>query len=190
MSNNFFNFNLPAIIEKYSDDWDDFKTEMQENFDYYFALVWNLYTLRSINKMTSRLVQRFMDLRQISYTDSDTLSEKKYKIRHHVSKLADKGLADVYLDAAEDIVGTRGVLYNGVNLFWRWNYSVWPDSGDNVLYIKWPNENPAFTIFFDVKTSDSDTLDQLVDLLREDSMLPGFYKMYLVDSTFTILRVI
>ena len=191
MSNNFFNFNLPALTEKYADDWASFKSTMQDNFDHYAGKVWDLYILRCVNKMTARIVQRFMDLRQIPYTANDTLAEKKFKIRKHVSRYADKGLDDIYLDAAEDISsGGRGALYTGIAMYWRWEHSRWYGTTDADDYTRWPSDNPLYDIFFDVKTLVGTELDQIVALLREGSMLPAFYQMYLVDSSFNVLRTV
>ena len=56
--------------------------------------------------------------------------------------------------------------------------------------MRWTGINSPFYVFIDVKTTDSDLLDEIVSIYREGYLLPAFYKIYLIDSDFNILRTV
>ena len=87
------------------------------------------------------------------------------------------------------VTGITGILYAGTDYVNRWDVSRWQDTTPAIDLIRWPSDNPHFVIYFDVKTLDNGELDQIVDLLRDASVLPAFYQILLIDSDFNILRV-
>jgi len=184
MANNFFNFKIPRFNLKYGTDWTDFSAIIEENTDHYFEKAWQLYHLNDINKMSTRVVQAVLNVLKIPYTDADTMFTKKLRLRQWATKFINKGLGDIYLDIGEEITGTRGVLWNGAVIgIWRWGYA-------RHNLIRWSQDQPQFVILFDVKTLDSDELDQIQSLLQDKSYRPAFHRIYLVDSSYNILRTI
>lgn len=192
MSNCCWNFKLPVYCEKYGTDWTNFLSIVEENgYDHTIKKIWELYWLVQIDKMSEKIVQIYIDLLKIPYASTDDLKTKKLRLRTFVSKQADKALEDIYLDIGEGIVGIRGNLYLEDNLVWRWDSGRWYGGTDRLQqFLRWPSSNPKFVVYFDCKTLDSTELDQIQELLRDDNILPAFYKMYLVDDNFNILRTI
>ena len=191
MANNYFNFTLPFFSTQYGTDWEDFSTIINDNVDNIMKKTYQLYWLNDINSFTTRVSELVLDSLGIEYSSTDTLLTKKIKIRTFVTKYANKGLADTYLDIGEDIVGTSGTIYTSLStLNWLWGTSRWGSTGDtNNDSIKWCNQ-PRFYIYIDVDTTDNDELDQIQLIMEQDSLLPAFYRIFLIDSSFTILRII
>ncbi len=191
MANNYFNFTLPTFMVQYGSDWIDFQTIVDDNVDNVMSKTYQLYWLNDPNNFTTRVSELVLDSLGISYSTTDTLLTKKIKIRTFLTKYANKGLADTYLEIGEDIVGTTGTIYTSLeDLNWLWGNSRWGSTGSTFLNsIKWNNQ-PRFFIYIDVNTTDNDELDQIQLLMQEDSMLPAFYKIFLIDSSFNILRSI
>lgn len=186
--NNFFNFNIPYFCDKYGNDWSDFTTITDENVDYSIGKIWDLYKLADPNFFTTpvaELVGRSLDL---SFDTTDTLKTKKYRIRKFLTMFKDKGTDAFYLDPQESIVGTRGVIYSSLDYgSWIWEESTWGDT-DGAENILWSGDDAQFFVYIDCKTTDNDLLDQIVDAYSAEYMLPAFYKIYLIDSNFEILR--
>ena len=190
MSNLFFNFELPEFMEKYGEDWDNFTDEMETQWDHTFQKTWELYHLMDINKVSARVLQFHLDAGGVTFSETDTVALKKYKLRTWVTRHKKKGLDEVYLDLAEEVTGITGVLYSGIDFVFRWGVNRWKGSTLSVDLFRWSGPNPQFQIYFDVKTVDAGELDQIENLLLEDTMLPAFYQIFLIDSSFNILRTI
>lgn len=216
MSNNFFNFTLPEFQKKYGSDWTSFKTIIDSEIDTLFQKTWSLYEINDINKMSARVVQYWLDLYKIPYDDTDSVLTKKLRLRSFVAKQRNKAMEDIYLDIGESVVGLRGELFAGTDVgVWRWGHNRWAGDIDVELmkwdtvagrwsawrwystrtarlatYLRWSQDNPQFVVYFYVKTLDSDKLDQIVSILRDKNLKPAFYKIYLCDESFNILRTI
>jgi len=54
----------------------------------------------------------------------------------------------------------------------------------------WSGDDAPFYVFIDCKTTDADLLTQIVDAYNQDFLLPAFYKIIIVDSSFNILWVV
>lgn len=193
MSNNFFNFKLPEFYEKYGSDWSDFITTMDDNTDHVFDKVWQLYWLNDINLWTEKVTEHYLDTYKIDYDSSDTFQSKKSKFKTGVTKFKDKALASIYIEAAQDITGIAGDLYSGYSSSsWVWSESFIGDSSTAIQTdeIMFGGGTAQFRIYFDVKTTDSGELDLIQDMLEDEVLRPAFYDMYLIDSSFNILRTI
>jgi hypothetical protein len=214
--NNFFNFDIPEFQKKYGQDWDAFKTIMGSEFDILFQKTWELYDLNNISKMDARIVQFWLDLYKIPYGESDTVQTKKLRLRFFIEKQKNKAMEAIFLDLGEQITGIRGALYCGSDIgVWRWGFSRWaanrpiklmrwnttPDrwttwrwsgmrTGRLATFLRWSQALPQFIIYFDVKTTDPTMLDQIQSLLQDKNVKPAFYKIYLCDSLFNILRTV
>jgi sugar lactone lactonase YvrE len=57
-------------------------------------------------------------------------------------------------------------------------------------HIRWEKTGSRFDIYIDCKTTDSNNLDTIQDLYRLDFLQPAFYQIYLIDSSWNILRTI
>lgn len=190
--NNYFNFTIPDFNQRYGEDWNNFNTITENNVDYMIKKVIDLYRLNDITRTPLIVTEYIMKLLGLKIETTDTLSIKKYKVRKYNSTAKAKATNDLYLDYAENVVGTRGAIYNGyvigsfVHDESSWPDSVTPNEDDWV----WSNNETRFIIYIDVKTLDEDLLDQIQTLYREDFLLPAFYVVYLIDSEFNILRSI
>lgn len=190
--NNYFNFTLPAFNQEYGEDWTNFTTIVDDQVDYMVEKVISLYWLNDITMTPIIAAEYIMRLLGIPIIASDTLAVKKYKIRKFNTNARAKATADIYLDYAENIVGVRGVIYNGVDLgSFIHGVSSWPDpSNPDTDDWVWNSELTKFKIYIDVKTVITEELDAIQDLYRQDHLLPAFYQIYLIDSSFNILRTI
>lgn len=190
--NNYFNFEIPLFSEKYGTDWDDFKDIIEDANDNLFAKTFQLYWLLDPDYYTNRVAEIILDVLDIDFSSSDTLAVKKSKIRGFLSDLSKKGMEDFYLDPAEDIVGIRGEIYitdgRQVSRRGMMRRAVVGSGFDGA---KWHvTEQSGFNIYIDVKTLNGTELDQIEEYYRRDEYLPGFYQIYLIDSSFNILRTI
>ncbi len=199
MSNNWFNFTYPLFNTKYGVDWTDYMSITDDNVDYVMNKTYQLYWLNDPNYFTTRIAEIILSSLGIEYTVADTLATKKLKIRQFLTQTAYKGLGSLYLDIAETVTGTRGTIVAGIYGGW----SAWPfesgisnkgrwgkagaTSSDN---IKWSAFQTLFKIYVDVKTLDNIELDLIQEMYRQGMLLPAFYQIYLVDSSFNILRTI
>lgn len=193
MSNNYFNFTIPAFQDRYGEDWDDFNDIIEDNTDYLIEKTIQLKWLVDPNYMTTRVVEMALKALDVDYSAVDTLAIKKNLLRKFLTSFEDKSLDTLYLDYAEDIVGTRGTIYSAWDInSWRWDYSRWhdPDDDPEIDDIKWTGETRSYFIFIDVKTTDSSLLDDIVDVYRLDYLLPAFHKIFLIDSDFNVLRTV
>ena len=192
--NNFYNIKYPEFMIKYGKDWDSFKTILNETVDHYFAKAWALYNYRNINTTQQRALEWMLILRKILFDGSDTFLTKKVKLRTFVSQYRKKGLAEIYLDIQERVVGTRGFIVSGRSLgVWRWGYSRWRNPaipGRKATDIRWSLTGSQFEIYINCMTTDDEQLDQITKLYRQDSVKPAFYQIYLVDDNYSILRII
>ena len=183
MSNLFYNFRIPAFQDKYGTDWSGFLSVMSDNWDYSFQKAMEFYHLVDLNRMPVRVVEHQMNTRAINFSASDTALTKKINLRNFVNKYVNKGLASIYLDIAEGVIGLVGDLYLDWDQDgWEWGSSEWEMS--------WQADESKFIVLFDVKTTDSGKLDEIQALLRDESVLPAWYKIILIDSDFNILRSI
>lgn len=193
MSNNYFNFNIPEFHDKQGKDWSSFTTIVNSEVDTLIKKITELYWLNDINFMSTPQIEAVMNALKLSYESTDTLQMKKIKLRSFVSKYKNKSLEDTYLDPQESIVGTRGVIYDGnATGSFKWGSSKWGSSATEDV-IKWTETGPQFSIYVDVKTSDSTMLDQIQDIYQDPSMIPAFYQIYLIDfdsTQFDKLRTI
>jgi hypothetical protein len=191
MSNKYFNFTLPNFQDRYGIDWDDFKSIVNSETDTLISKILELYWLKSIDRAPVLAVEFSMLVRDLFVSPTDTLAQKKYKLRTFNTTFKNKGMEDFYLDLAEEIVGTRGVIYSGYDFpNWRWNFSRWLDVGGSIggEEIAINSSTSIFYIFIDVKTTDADELDKIEETYEQDYVLPAFYKIILIDSNFQYLR--
>ena len=191
--NNFFNFQTPYFNQQFGSDWDDFNDITEENVDYIMNKTWQLYWLRRIDTMPVMALEQALRLRAIEVDAADSIALKKYKLRKFNTSFKEKGTADFYLDYQEEIVGTRGAIYSGLYFGASiWGSSSWAISGGTPsgTELVWATTYSPFHIYIDVKTTDSALLDELVAVYSQTFLRPAFYQIYLVDSTFTILRSI
>ncbi len=160
--------------------------------DFYFRKVWELYYYNNINTISERAIEQILKLLKIQFSATDNLTTKKIKLRYFVGQYRKKGLADIYLDLQEAVVGTRGFIVSGQSLgVWRWGFSRWHGpSGIQAADIRWSLAGSQFEIYINCMTLDDDLLDQIVSLYRADSVIPAFYQIYLVDDNYVILRTI
>ena len=181
MSNNYFNFKIPSFNEEYGEDWEDFKTIVDDNVDHIISKTIDLYKLRDPSRMPIIALEKALQLRGIDFDSSDSVATKKYKLRKFNPTFRDKGLGDPYLDLAENITGTRGWII-WFNIGATWGVDAWGDG-------RWGgNSENKFIILFNVKTTNSDELDTIVSLLQSKTMLPAFYKIFLIDDDYNTLR--
>jgi len=190
--NNYFNFTIPTFNSDYGEDWTDFTTITDGQVDYMIAKIISLYNLSDITMTPIIATELIMRLLGIPIIATDTLSIKKYKIRKFNTNARAKATEDLYLDYAENIVGIRGEIYNGLEFgSFIHDISIWPDplSPDDDDWV-WTTALTKFEIYIDVKTIVDAELDQLQLLYRQDHLLPAFYQVYLIDSSYNILRTI
>jgi len=189
--NKFFNVKYPEFLEKYGKDWDSFKTILNEAVDHYFKKAWDIYYFNNVNTISERAIEQVLRLLKIEFNSADTYLTKKIKLRFFVSQYKKKGLAEIYLDLQEKVVGTRGFITSGQSLgVWRWGYSKWHGSAIDATDMRWSLAGSQFEIYINCQTADSTLLDQIVALYRQKSVNPAFYRIYLVDDSFVILRTI
>jgi len=190
--NNFWNFEIPYFNQQMGSDWVPFKTIVDNNVDYMMSKTWDLYKLRDISMMPVIATDISISLRGIETEAGEAISIKKAKLRSFNKDFKSKGMKDTYLDYQELIVGIRGEIYNGY-IFgtFVWGISAWaiagaPESTDRI----WSTDQTKFNIYVDCKTTDSGLLDQIESVFRQSFLLPAFYTIYLVDSSFNILRTV
>lgn len=182
--NNWFNFHIPYFYETYGSDWVSFRSIIDYEVDYLFNKIHTLYSLNDINKMSDTVITKWLVLMGIKYSVGESTTVKRIRLRTFISRYINKGLADVYLDVAEGITGIRGAIYSGISAgAWFWSTNKWGAQ-------KWGTSVGMYNVYFDVKTTDSTELDEIVILLQDPTLLPAFYKMYLIDSAWNILRTV
>jgi hypothetical protein len=184
MSNNYFNFRLPDFQEKYGSDWDDFIGEIDDIIDEVYSDTFDLYRLSDIDRMKNTVVNILVNVYKIATISGETSRQLRVKLRSFPSIYANKGLAIIYIEIAEGITGIAGELYTADILEgWLWDTSTFPIRfGDS--------DQDKFIILFDVKTTDNTELDSIQELLRDKTVKPAFYQMFLIDSSYNILRTI
>jgi len=189
--NKFFNIKYPEFIDKYGKDWDQFKAILNEFVDFYFQKVWSLYYFNNVNTLNERAIEWVLKALKIEFTNEDTLKTKKIKLRFFVSQYRKKGLAEIYLNLQEAVVGIRGSIVSGQSLgVWRWGFSRWHGPIIQASDIRWSLAGSQFEIYINCKTTDDSLLDEIMILYRQSSILPAFYKVYLVDDNYSILRTV
>jgi len=190
--NHWFNFNLPYFNEQFGTDWDDFVAIIDDNVDYVMGKTYDLYKLRDISMMPLMATEMALKLRNIDTEPDELLSVKKSKLRRFNTDFKSKGMQDTYLNYQELVAGIRGVIYNGyVFGNFVWDTSHWPVTGAPDGYdIVWATGDAKFDIYIDCKTLNSDELDEIVMIFQQSFLLPAFYNIYLIDSSFNILRTV
>ena len=190
MSNLYFNYEIPYFNYAQGVDWDKYKDIIGENTDFIFGKTFDLYKLDEVNYYDSKVVEIKMQALGIDYSITDSLAVKKTKIRTFLSKYRNKGLAKVYEDLAESVTGSVPDIYSGIIVGnYIWSISAWGTITDyDSVVMSWGDALNRFNIYIDVKTIDSALLDIIVVLYQEPPILPAFYKIYLIDSDFKILR--
>ncbi|TGN20818.1 hypothetical protein [Leptospira idonii] len=189
--NHFFNIKFPEFIEKYGKDWTQFQTILNEYVDFYFKKVWELYQFNNVNTINEKAIDWILKALKIEYTGNDNLKTKKIKLRYFISQYRKKGLAEIYLNLQEAVVGERGSIVSGQSLgVWRWGFSRWHGSTIQASDIRWSLAGSQFEIYINCKTTENSLLDEIVLLYRQSSILPAFYKIYLVDDSYNILRTV
>lgn len=190
--NSWYEFKIPYFNEQFGSDWTSFITIVDDNVDYVMNKTYDLYKLRDVATMPVLALEMALKLRDIETWPTEDLRSKKLKVRKFATASQSKGTKDLYLDYAEAIVGIRGSAYNGYALGESdWGVMAWPtpgspDASDRV----WSTPTIMFDIYIDVKTTDSDLLDEIVLTYRQKFLLPAFYQIYLVDSSLNILRTV
>jgi hypothetical protein len=188
--NNYFNFKIPFFNYQFGSDWGSFNSIVDDNVDYLMQKTEDLYKIKDITMMPILATELSLNLRKIETNPEESIALKKLKLRKFSTNFKEKGTSKIYLDYAENIVGARGKLYNAYGLGGtRWGFSIWPNVGspdpnDRV----WATVTVAYQIYVDVKTTDPELLDAIVDVYRQSFLMPAFYKIFLVDSEFNILR--
>lgn len=190
--NNYFNFQIPYFNEQMGSDWASFKTIVDDNVDYVMNKTYELYWLKDITRMPVMATEIAIKLRGIEAGASESIAIKKAKLRNFNKDFKSKGMQDTYLDYQELIVGIRGNIYNGY-IFgtFVWGETCWtivgaPEGTDWI----WSSTDTKFDIYIDCKTTDSGELDEIQAIFRQSFLLPAFYTIYLVDSSFNILRTV
>jgi hypothetical protein len=188
--NNYFNFKIPEFNEKFGEDWGAFKAIIDDNVDYIINKTIDLYRLRDISVMPIMAVEASLRTKGIRFNSTDTTQMKKLRLRKFNTTHKSKATASFYLDIAEALVGTRGVVYNGyVYGTFIHDTSIWPDpdSPTDKDWV-WSTSENKFQMYIDVKTTNNDLLDTILSIYRQPDMLSAFYVVFLIDSTFNILR--
>lgn len=189
--NNYWNFEIPKFNEEYGSDWDSFLVIVEDNVDYIVRKIVSLYWLNDVNLIPLVPVEYLLRALGIEFNSSDTLSEKRDEIRNFGVFARKKALDDLYLDYAEEIAGTRGTIYLGSELgSFVHDESSWFGSTPSDEDWVWLTDTAKFYVYIDVKTVDEDELDEIQEIYRRDWLLPAFYQIYLIDSSFNILRTI
>lgn len=190
--NNWFEFKIPYFNEQFGKDWAPFLTIIDDNVDYVMNKTYDLYKLRDISMMPVMATEIAISLRGIETEPGETIAIKKAKLRNFNKDFKSKGMQDTYLDYQELIVGVRGAIYNGyVFGTFVWGMSAWPISGSPESTDRiWSTNQTRFDIYIDCKTTDSGELDEIEAIFRQSFLLPAFYQIYLIDSSFNILRTV
>lgn len=192
--NHFYNITLPEFQEKYGKDWASYKSIREDYNDYIYLKTWQLYLLANVSTMPVKAIEICLTQLGIRFDSSDTLITKRTKLRYFVRQQMNKGLGTIYLDLAESVVGIRGAIYPGTIFgVWLWGSSRWRSTtgGIAVNYIRWKSASGSqFEMYIDVKTTDSAKLDAIEILYRQRDVFPAFYKIFLIDSSFVILRTL
>lgn len=192
MANKFFNPKFPEFITKFGKDWTSFRTLFDSWVDDIVDKIFRIRHEKSINNGSLKSIERQMRSKGITIDATDTLLDKKIKLRQFVKKHQKKGMEETYLDPIQEIVGIRGVIYSGRDVrTWKWNFSRWrrTDAVESNTDIIWSISVPRFVIYIDVKTTDSGLLDEIQQLL-EGELRPAYYTIKLIDSNFNVLRTI
>lgn len=195
MSNNYFNFKIPFFNTEYGVDWTNLQTIVNDNVDYLMGKTYQLYWLDDPNYYSTRVTEKVSDSLFLLYNHITETSVKKFNIRKFLTTFANKGLKDTYLDIQENIVGIRGDVYARSVIGWKHhttttdNPNRWGSTGSTFAgAFRWSVAPPQFEILIDVMTLDNGLLDQIEEQYRRPELLPAFYTIYLVDSSFTFLR--
>jgi hypothetical protein len=190
--NNWFNFSIPYFNSQFGEDWEDFNDIVEENVDYVMNKTYELYWLQDVSRMPLLAIEKALRVRGIETWPTEDIQSKRLKIRTFATNFNRKATGELYLDYAEAIVGIRGEIYGAYEFGESvWDMMIWPipgtpDDADRV----WETPAIIFEIYIDVKTTDSDLLDAIVDEYRQKFLLPAFYQIYLVDEDMTILRTV
>lgn len=190
MSNNYFNFLLPDFNERFGSDWDSFKTIVGDNVDHIIAKTIQLYWLRKPDRMTGPALEDALEFREITSPITDTIIEKKEKVRNYNVTYQEKGMDEIYLDKVEEIVGVRGDLYLASDFWDGWVFGEFVFGDPEFGIFGGIDFDNKFTIFFDVKTVDPATLAEILVVLRDKPMKAAFYQVILIDSSWNILEVV
>lgn len=190
--NEYFNFRLPDFNALHGNDWQDFLDIEEDYVDDLYDKTYELYYLNDINRMSNRVVNINLDVLGVAYEPSDSPDTKRIKLRNLANESVNKGMDVVYLDIAEAIVGIRGTIKGGQDIgVYRWGVSRWKGTPTwQSYYIRWTIGGNQFIIYIDVKTLDNGELDQIQSLFQHEYLLPAFYQIYLIDSSFNVLRTI
>jgi len=196
VANKIYNFFLPRFQEKFGKDWQGFTDILQDNYDHYLGKVLSLYHLLDLNRSPDNAVQRLSTSMDVPLADGDPPDTVRKKQRAYFAKYADKGLPAIYIAEANEVTGgPDGEFRAGANIGWIWGTSHWaesPSSGD-VEEIQWAQTQATahqFVVFFDAKTVDSGELDDIQARFRRPDLRPAWHKIFIVDSSDTILREI
>jgi hypothetical protein len=191
--NNYFNFIIPEFNQRYGVDWEDFTEIIDYEVDNVMNKTYQLYWLREVDKMPLLALELSMKLRGITVFSDETIQQKRLRVRSFNTDFKRKATEDIYLDYAEEIFGERGDTYPGYLISNRvWGTSHWPipsspDSDDMI----WSGLSSHFTVYVMPKpsgtASDAD-LDELVATYQEPFLLPAFYKIFLIDNNYQIVR--
>lgn len=188
--NNWFNFSIPRFNEQYGSDWDSFNDIVEDNVDYIYAKTEQLYSLKDPGRLSVQAIEKALSVRGIEFSEATPISVKRKNLRAFVLANKSKGMSKVYLDYAEAVVGQRGQVYNGYSTgSWVWGASKWPTPSaiDSSALIH-STPQTLYDIYIDVKTENSDLLDDIVYAFRQSFLLPAFYKIHLVNSSLQVLR--
>lgn len=179
---------------EYGSDWGPFESITENWIDYMIRKAWELYFLNNLDTMSNKAVAWELNFLKVEIDPLDTELTRRIKLRLLSSKYKSKGLAKLYLDIAEKIVGVRGEIISGITKgSWIWNESIWPypppNNDDKHLFFVWQTVGAGqFDVLFNVKTTDESKLNLIVSLIRQKSFKPAFYRFLLIDDAGNILR--
>lgn len=186
MSNNYFNFKIPKFQADYGTDWEDFVEYMDFEVDHIFERTFALYMLTVIDKMPNSVVNILINLLGINTSVLDSAATRRGRLRAYGSVYTNKGLAEHYLDLCETVTGVYGWIKRGDQLSGatqKWGTATWDES-------KWGGEGIIFTVYIYAGTSSTAEEDAVFALLRDRSIKPAFYVMFLVDVSENIIGVV
>ena len=174
--NNYFNVNIPSFNDRHGNDWEPFKQIVEDETDYHFQKIFELYYLNNIDRMPDRIVKAILDIMDVEYSNFDTPASRKNKLRTLASKYTDKGLEVIYADVITPITSIAPDFYNGaVYSAMRWGVMRWGT-------MRWSSGSLTFHILIETYTTDNDELDEIERLLTEKVMKPAFYKIFLLSN--------
>lgn len=187
----FIQYDNPEILKRFGKNWQDFEDITNEQFQFLMNKIYYLYDMNNVGSMSSEIINFELNANGIPIL-TDSLNGRRSARRHNATNFKRKGDPNVYLDLAESIVGTRGIIFSGADVAGnKWGIATWPNSGGyNAMSKKWPGNKPYLEIWINVKTNDLVKINQILDIYRLPIYRPAYLQIYLTDDTYAILGVV